>query len=230
MKLKFIKLLMAASVINVCLGTFLIICGILEFTGILETNANTSIESVGVQLSYLVFLSGIWVFASGLLTVLLRKSLYKVNLQMFLGVISLAWPIFVSVSLFFSQYIICIRLLPTMMASLFYMISILIVKIANEELKTKITINPKAFIERVRSTNKTSVDVSQMFVRKDASRQKSSVNIKSIGSLANKVMPKKKTSLGGFANSLFGGRRRSGNPLSAIFYRGSRKRGRRRFR
>ncbi|MGN0163847.1 MAG: hypothetical protein ACI4EA_09780 [Candidatus Ornithomonoglobus sp.] len=226
MDLKHIKLLNVASIINACLGIFLIICGLLEFTGILYTNANTTIESVGVQLSYLVFISGILVFASGLATVLSRKTMNNINLLILLGVVSLAWPIFVSISLFFSQLIICIRLLPTMLTSLFYVIAILIVKITNEGLHKVHKFNPISYIEAL-GKRKTGVDVARV-LNSGTGKAKTGNALKSLGNLAS-AGGKRKSSIG-LGKIFYSGTRRSIRGFGKGLYSGTRRRGKFRIR
>ncbi len=205
MKIKHIKLLSVASYINLFLGIFLIICGIIEITGILKTDANTSIEAGGVQLSYLVFISGILVFISGLFTLLNKKTMDKTNLQIIIGAVSLAWPIFVSIALFFAQLIICIRLVPTAMSSLFYMISLLIVKITNESLRKVHKFNPSAHVETM-------------------GKRKAGVNIaNTLGSSGKRAKTVHRHNLSGGLGKLFKPVKRSKG--SSRLYSGSRKRG-----
>ncbi|MGN1116127.1 MAG: hypothetical protein ACI4TH_06150, partial [Candidatus Ornithomonoglobus sp.] len=221
MNLKHIKLLTISSIINVGLGTFLIICGLLEFTGILYTNANTTIESVGVQLSYLVFVSGVLVFISGLITIMVRKTMNHINMLILLGVVALAWPIFVSISLFFSQLIICIRLLPTMLSSLFYVIAILIVKITNEALRKVHKFNPTAHVESL-GKRKTSIDVAKV-LGGGKGKAKSGNGLQAIGNLAQAAGKRRSSfSLG---KIFYSGTRRSRASFGRLFYSGSRKRG-----
>ncbi|MGN0181825.1 MAG: hypothetical protein ACI4DP_05360 [Candidatus Ornithomonoglobus sp.] len=226
MNLKHIKLLTIAAIINAGLGAFLIICGLLEFTGILYTNANTTIESVGVQLSYLVFISGILVFASGSITILVRKTMSHINLLILLGVFALAWPIFVSISLFFSQLIICIRLLPTMLSSLFYIIAILIVKITNEALRKVHKFNPVAHVEAL-GKRKTSIDVAKV-LNSGKGKAKTGGGIQSLGNLAQAAGKRKSGfSLG---RLFYSGTRHSQVSFGKLFYSGTRKRGKFRIR
>lgn len=226
MNLKHIKLLTISAIINSGLGIFLIICGVLEFTGILHTNANTTIESIGIQLSYLVFISGILVFIAGLLTVLSRKTMYHINLLILLGVIALAWPIFVSISLFFSQLIICIRLLPTMLSSLFYVVAILIVKITNEGFHKVHKINPFALVKAL-GKRKNGIDVTKV-LNSGTGKAKAVNSIQSLGNLAQAAGKRKSGfSLGRF---FYRGTRRRGGGLGKIFYSGSKRRGKFRIR
>ena len=134
MKIKYKKPFFVAIMINLILGSFLIIAGILEFAGIINRTNYSSIYTVGVQLSHLVFISGLLTFGSGLFSFLRYRDLKYLDLQIIIGAVALAWPMFVALVLFFSQRIICIRLAPTLLASLYYIITILILKIGNEEL------------------------------------------------------------------------------------------------
>ncbi|MDD6762069.1 MAG: hypothetical protein PUD92_00270 [Clostridiales bacterium] len=226
MNLKHIKLLTVAAIINTLLGIFLIICGLLEFTGILYTNANTTIESVGVQLSYLVFISGALVFTSGLITLFMRRTMTSINLLILLGVVALAWPIFVSISLFFSQLIICIRLLPTMLSSLFYIIAILIVKVTNESLQKTHKFNPTAHVEAM-VKKKSTVNVTKA-LSGGSGKAKSSVDLKSLGNLAQATG--KRRSGPSIGKLFYSGSRRSHGGFGKMFYSGSRKRGKFRIR
>ncbi len=221
MNLKHIKLLTVSSIINAGLGAFLIICGLLEFTGLLTTNANTTIESVGIQLSYLVFISGILVFISGLVTMLTRKTMVYINLLMLIGVVALAWPIFISISLFFSQLIICIRLLPTMLTSLFYVVAILIVKITNGALRKTHKFNPAAHTEAL-GKRKNSVDVSKI-LNSGTGKAKSGNGLKALSNLAQAGGKRKSGS--SIGKLLYSGTRRSNAGFGKLFYSGSRKRG-----
>ena len=74
MNIKHNKLLFVAAVIDALLGLFYLICGILEFTDALHTKANTVTETIGVQLSYLVFVSSILTTTTGALSIIKNKS------------------------------------------------------------------------------------------------------------------------------------------------------------
>ena len=162
MNLKHMKLFTVASFIDLFLGLFLIICGIVEFTGIMKTEAATVIETGGIQLSYLVFVSGILAFACGLFSLIDKKAMAMINLQILLGAASLAWPVFVSIALFFSQRTICIRLLPTILSSLFFIIALMIVKVTNESLKKVRKFDPKKHVDAMGKRH-SSVNVANMF-------------------------------------------------------------------
>lgn len=204
MEHKHTKLLFVASIISLILGLFLICCGILEFTDILYTRANNVIESIGIQLSYLVFISGILVFLSGFISLLDIKTMKLSTLQLIISIFSLAWPIFVSIALFFAQRIICIRLLPTMLSSLFYIVALLIVLISNDDLRAKkVRISPSSIISSF-GKRKSGVNVSNVFqATGKATSQK--VDISNIGNI---LKPTKKRSRGGF--NFYGGSRRRG--------------------
>ncbi len=162
MKLKHIKLWTIASFINLGLGLFLIICGIVEFTGLLKTGAATSITTAGVQLSYLVFVSGILVFICGLFVIFDKTTMKHMNTQVIAGAAALAWPIFVSIALFFTRYTICVRLIPTIMSSLFFLIALMIVKVTNESLKKVHKFDPKKHIDQI-GKRKSNVNVANVF-------------------------------------------------------------------
>lgn len=220
MELKHIKLLTVASVINALLGAFLICSGLLEFSGIISTKADTMYHAIGVQLSYLVFISGMFTFASGGLTVLARKDMSNINFQIFIGVISLAWPIFVSISLFFAENVICIRLLPTMFASLFYMIAILIVKITNDALRKSHKFNPSTHIANL-GKRKQNVNVTKVFNNPNQ-RKHSTVHQRKISVLFAKIRPKKH-SLSGNKLLYSGTRRKHHGKAGGFLYSGARR-------
>ena len=79
------KLLVIASYINLFLGIFLIICGIVEITGLLKTDAATAIETAGIRLSYLVFVSGVLIFIAGLFTLIKQRTMENTNMQIIIG-------------------------------------------------------------------------------------------------------------------------------------------------
>ena len=218
MDIKYKKPLIVASIINFTLGGFLIICGILEFTGILKTPANNSISTLGVQLSYVVFISGILIFISGIVTFLDRHRLNYINLDIFLGLIALAFPIFISVVLLL-QAVLCIRFIPTILASLFYMVAVLIVKLSNEEMRKIHKINTQMLAVGERRQQK--VNVTQIFKGNNMSRARSA-NISSIGRLAG---GSKRRLLSRFdLRMLLNGKRKSNSGLFKGLYSGSRHR------
>ncbi|MBQ3425578.1 MAG: hypothetical protein IJH37_00345 [Clostridia bacterium] len=220
MNIKYKKPLIVSSIINLLLGGFLIICGLLEFTGVLDTPANNSISTLGVQLSYVVFTSGLLVFISGIVTFFDRKSLYHINLEMFLGLIALAFPIFISVVLIL-QAVICIRLIPTILTSLFYMIAILIVKLSNEEMRKTHKLNTTKLTLGER--RKQGVNITSLIKNNNTSGRKKTANISSIGELASITKSHKNPFLK--LQKSFGGRhkRRTGGGFSKRLYSGARK-------
>lgn len=226
MNLKHYNLLKVASFINMFLGLAIVVIGILEFFGLLDTRANTEIESVGIQLSHLVFVSGVLCALSGGLTVFSGKSGNGINVQMFTGVLSLGWPIFVSISLFFSQLIICIRLLPTTLSSLFYVIAILVVKISNEALKKTHHFNPKVVFQSM-GKRANGIDIGRSIANAGPKTKiGAGPKIQALGNLNTRRRP-------GFSplKALFNNTRRRRGSFMNFLYAGSRRRrGRRRFR
>lgn len=218
MELKHTKLLHVAGLISFFLGLFLIPCAILEFSGILQTRANTTIEAAGIQLSYLIFVSGILVFISGFITILDIKKMRMTILQLIVAIFSLSWPIFVFIALFFAQKIICIRLLPTMLSSLFYIISLLIVLITNDELRAKrVKIALNSQISSM-GKRKSQVNVSNAFQSKGKAKSHHKINISKVGNIFTHTKRHKINFYGGSRRrsginiknmgNLFGGRRR----------------------
>ena len=218
MEIKYKKPLIVASIIDSLLGAFLIVCGILEFVGILDTPANNSISTLGVQLSYVVFISGILICICGLVTFFDRQRFFRINVDIFLGLISLAFPIFISVVLLL-QSVICIRLIPTILSSLFYMTTVLIVKLSNEEMRKSFKLNTQAL--EVGKRRKQGVNVVAMLNNSGPSKAKSA-NIASIGNFAagskrksgarldlrRLMRGKRKTYGGGLFKGLYSGSRR----------------------
>lgn len=200
------KLLVIASYINLFLGIFLIICGIVEITGLLRTDAATEIEAAGIRLSYLVFVSGVLVFIAGLFTLIKQRTMENTNMQILIGSVALAWPIFVSIALFFAQRTICIRLLPTMLSSLFYMISIMIVKITNESLRKVHKFNPSAHIDAL-GKRKSKINVANIMNGSGSSRRAHSVHRVNIGSQMGNLFKIRKRHHG---SRLYSGSRRRG--------------------
>ena len=204
MNLKHMKLWTVAAFIDLLLGLFLIGCGIVEFTGIMKTNATTVIETGGIQLSYLVFISGVLVFACGLFALIDKKAMARINLQILLGAASLAWPVFVSIALFFSQRTICIRLLPTILSSLFFIIALMIVKITNESLKKVRKFNPKKHVDAM-GKRRSNVNVASVF--KGGSKRSRSVHKMHLSSGMEKMFRPKHRRMGG---KLYSGSRKRG--------------------
>ena len=242
MELKYIKPLIVSSIINMGLGAFLFIFGILEFTNIVPTDANTIYRTVGVQLSQLVFISGLLLFLSGALSFLYRKTMEFINLQIFIGVVSLAWPIFVSIALFFTTipHTINIRLIPSILSALLYIICVLIVKIANEALrksrrintrmgqtgKRKRSANIRAIFSSTRSSKRQSKDIGAL---RGVAESFKTVNAASIGSKVLFSGGRRRSKFNPFKRIMNGSRRRSGGGFMKRLYSGSRHR-RRRFR
>lgn len=207
MNFKYIKPLIVSSIINLGLGGFLFIFGILEFLGIADTPANTVYRAIGIQLSFLVFISGLLLLASGGLTLIFRKTMFLVDLQMFIGIAALGWPIFVSIALYFSTrpHVITIRLIPSILAALFYVICILIVKITNEALRTEHKLNTHIGQSGQR---KRSINVGAMLTNASGTQKHTGPSINSLRGVAESFQPKNAAAAG--AKMLFsGGRRRS---------------------
>lgn len=221
MNIKHNKLLFVAAVIDTLLGLFYLICGILEFTNALHTKANTVTETIGVQLSYLVFVSSILTTATGALSVVKNKTLNLLNLRVFMGVITLAWPLFLSITLFFTQLQINIRLLTMTLASLFYIIAALIVKITNDEFSKGFNFNPSAMIassgKRARS-----VDLGAM-MNSGAGKMHQKNFAQTVENIASTIKPQRIH--GGVMQRLFVGKRRlGGGNIFKGFYGGHKRR------
>lgn len=201
------KLLFIAGIIDALLGLFYFVCGVLEFTDMLTTKANTIAQTLGVQLSYLVFVSSALMLATGILSIIYRKTMHTLNLRVFLGVLSLAWPLFLSITLFFTQFAINIRLLSMSFAALFYMIAALIVKITNDEFVKTYKFNPSAMIassgKRARS-----VDFGAM-MNVGAGKMHQKNFVQTVESIAVNMKPNKRS--GGGLKRLFAGKRKLGN-------------------
>ncbi len=204
MEIKYTKILNISSLINVLIGLFLVVCGLLEFIGIIKTEAATEISSGGIRLSYLIFVGAVLVFVCGLTTLLNIKTMQKAALQLILAIGALAWPIFVSIALFFAQNLICIRLLPIMLASLFYIICLIVVLIANDSLgRNKVKISPS---EHIAALGKSAHRVNVMSALKPSGKKASrNVDISNIGSKIN-ISKKHKHSF-----SIYSGSRRRGH-------------------
>ncbi len=222
MNIKYKKLLLVGSIIDLVVGLFLFVCGILEFTGVMNTDAHNITETIGVHVSYLVFISGALLLATGTLTVIMYNKTSMWNMQILLGVVSLAWPLFLQVSLFFTQLTINIRLVISVLTSLFYVIAILIVKISNEEFVKRTKFNPSAIISQ--SGKRThSVNVERVFTKNPVSKSHKIDVVQSItNSIGNTAKPRRHVDFN--IKRLFIGRRRSGMNLSRKFYSGGRRR------
>lgn len=230
MEIKHKNLLISAAVINMLIGLFFIICGIFEFTGILQTKANNVTETIGIQLSYLVLVSDFLVFCSGLITLFNRKSITHINLQIFMGIITLAWPMFLSISLLFTQLKINIRLMIMTITALYYVISVLVVKITNEEFIKTRTFNPSALISASGKRSQ-SVNVTSVFNHSPGITANKNI-AQSMGNFAAGINPKNRvhlnissllkgtrmTNSGGFLMRVFGGHKRHNvNSLGKMF-------------
>lgn len=241
MNVKHSKLLLVASVIDTLFGAFYIICGLLEFTNALKTSANTITETIGIQLSYLVFASSIFLTATGAVSIVNNKTLKLINLRIFMGVISLAWPLFLSITLFFTLFQINIRLITMTLASLFFMTAVLIVKITNVDFSKGINFNPSAMISSTGKRAK-SIDVGVM-MNSSTNKLHQKHIVQTIENISESLKPntnagtakinkmfagKKKRGGNGMFKSLYNGKRRSINILSPLFK--NRKRRRSRFR
>ncbi len=221
MNIKYKKVLLVAAIINFAVGIFLFVCGILEFTGILQTNAHNVTETIGVNVSYLVFISAILIMLSGAVSISTYNRLYLVNLQVFLGVLGLAWPLFLQISLFFTQLTINIRLVLTILVALFYIIAILIVKISNDEFVKSVKFNPSAMIAQS-GRRKNSEVLEKVFATKGKKVQTTNVVQSAIGVLGNTA--KLKRTFQPNIKSLFVGRRRSRRTIGKKFYASGRRR------
>ncbi|MCH5211914.1 MAG: hypothetical protein J1G06_02775 [Oscillospiraceae bacterium] len=139
-----------------------------------------------------------------------------INLQIFISVTALAWPIFVSIALFFTTipHTINIRLIPSTMAALFYIITLLIVKITNETLSRTHKINTHIGQSGKR---KQGVNVAAVLTNAGSGQKKSSVNIQNLLDSAQGL--KTKTNISASAKRLFAGKRKSigGNPFRMLF-------------
>lgn len=207
MNIKHNKLLFVAGIIDALLGLFYFVCGLLEFTDMLSTKAHNVTETIGVQLSYLVFVSTILIMATGILTIVYNKSLRLLNLRVFAGVVSLAWPLFLSITLFFTQFQINIRLFTMSLASLFYIIAVLVVKITNDEFSKGVNFNPSAMIASSGKRAK-SVDINAVMSAGTGKLHQKNI-VQTVESLTANV--KTKRSHGNVFHTLFAGKRKLGN-------------------
>ena len=220
LKFKNQKPLFVASIICVGLGGFLFINGFLEFVGIAKSAANLSYSAGGIQLSYLIFLAGVLLLASGIFTLITIKTMKHVNLQIFLGIITFSWPTAVTLGMLFIQHVVFIRLLPTILAALFYFISLCVVKIVNSELRTshKIKINLQGDSDNIK--HRKGVNIAGQLRKVSTDKSHSRANISAVGKLAN-GHKSSGSPLGKMRSMLLGGRRlgsgRSGHALQRIF-------------
>ena len=237
MNIKHKKLLFIAGVINAIIGVFYLSNSIIEFANILQTKANTLIQTAGIQLSYLIFVSAIFTSLAGITAILNRNSLRLINVRVFLGILSLAWPLFLSITLLFTRVIINIRLLTMTLAALFYVTSVLIVKITNAESTKNAKFNPSAIIsssgKRAKSVNIGSVVSSTAVKVQNKNFLHTFENIASsikthkhlFVNLQSFFSGKRKNNVGFFRGLYSGKKRRSVNFLASM-----NRRGRRRFR
>ena len=235
MNIKHRKLFFVAGAIHTLLGIFYLISGLLEFTDTLTTAANTVRQTIGVQLSYLVFLSALLTTASGVLTIVFTNSLKKINLQVFLGATSLAWPLFLSITLFFTQLHINIRLVTMTLAALFYVIAALIVKITNAEFSRGIKFNPSAIIASSGKRGKT-VNINTMMnpaigkvqqknvLHKVENLASSMSTTKNVGANFRNVYAKRRKKRGPRFKGLYAGRRRNNTHIFSFLTQGKRRR------
>lgn len=220
MNIKHNKILFVASVINALLGLFYLVCGILEFTDALQTKANTITETIGVQLSYLVFISSILTTSTGVISIVNNKTLRFLNLRVFMGVITLAWPLFLSITLFFTQLQINIRLMTMTLTSLFYIITVLIVKITNDEFGKSVNFNPSAMIASS-GRRAHSVDLGAMMSAGTGKLHQKNI-VQTVENIAANMKPNKSTGVG--LQRLFTGKRRASNGIFKGFYAGHKRR------
>lgn len=212
MNIKYKKLLLVAAIIDVCIGLFLFVSGMLEFAGIAQTKADNITETIGIQLSYLIFLSCVFISLSGITSIVSYKRASNLNLQIFLGVISLAWPLFLTISLLFTQLIINIRLVISVLVSLFYVVAVLIVKISNADTIKNYKFNPSAIISS-QGKRTQSIEIGNILSHSQSGKAKNANVLQSFG-----------TNLTGKSgrrlnfNRLFVGRRRTSRGFGKVFY------------
>lgn len=235
------KLLFVAGVIDALLGLAFFVSGMLEFSDAVYTKANTVKQTLGVQLSYLVFISSTLMLVTGALSVIYRKSMQMLNARVFLGVISLAWPVFLTITLFFTQFMINIRLLTMSLAALFYIIAILIVKITNDEFVKTYKFNPSAMIassgKRAKSvdfgaimSNSSGKIHQKNFVQSVENLASTMTHRRSGGGLKRLFAGKRKVGSGNFLRGIYSGQKRRGTNIVASLFQNKRRRSRFRFR
>lgn len=221
MNIKHKKVLLVAAIINFIIGIFLFVCGILEFTGLIQTDAHNVTETIGLNVSYLVFISAILIMLSGVLSIATYNRLALINLQVFLGVAGLAWPLFLQVSLFFTQLTINIRLVLTILVALFYIIAALIVKITNDEYIKTVKFNPAGLIAQS-GKRKKSKSFERVFNRTNVKVQKLNVVQSLVAVLGN--ASKLKHIFRPDVKALFSGKRKSTKKIGKRFYATRRRR------
>ena len=235
MNIKYKKLLFIAGVINAILGVFYLSNSIIEFADILQTKANTLIQTAGIQLSYLICISAIFTSLAGITAILNRNSLRLINVSVFLGILSLAWPLFLSITILFTRVIINIRLLTMTLAALFYVTSVLIVKITNSESTKSVKFNPSAIIsssgKRAKSVNIGSVVSSTAVKVQNKNFTHTFENISSsikthkhsFLNLQSFFSDRRKNNVGFFSGLYSGKKRRSVNFLASLNRRSGRR-------
>ena len=235
MNIKHKKLLFIAGVINAIIGVFYFFNSIIEFTNILQTKANTLVQTAGIQLSYLIFISAIFTTLAGIAAIVNRNSIRLINLRVFLGILSLAWPLFLSITLLFTRVIINIRLLTMTLAALFYVTSVLIVKITNAEFTKNVKFNPSAIIsssgKRAKSANIGSVVSSTAVKVQNKNFTHTFENISSsikthkhsFLNLQSFFSDRRKNNVGFFSGLYSGKKRRSVNFLASLNRRSGRR-------
>ncbi len=217
MNIKHRKLLFVAGIINILLGGFYMICGLLEFSNIIKTAAHTYVETISIQLSYLVFISSLLTVAVGIITVIYNKKLHLLNLRVFMGTASLAWPLFLSITLFFTKLQINIRLTTMTLSALFYVIAVLIVKITNTEFSKGVKFNPSAVIAQSGRRAK-SVNISAAMNSTTGKFQSKNI-AHTVENIASTIKPRKVSGIN--FNRLFKGKRiRSNEGMFKMFYSG----------
>lgn len=215
MNIKYKKLLLVAAIIDVCIGLFLFVSGMLEFTGIAQTKADNITETIGIQLSYLIFLSCVFISLSGITSIVSYRKATNLNLQIFLGVVSLAWPLFLTISLLFTQLIINIRLVISVLVSLFYVIAVLIVKISNADTIKSYKFNPSAIISS-QGKRTQSVEIGTILNRSQGGKAKSTNVLQSFGNIATGLSGRSSRRLN--FNRLFMGKRKSSHGFGKGLY------------
>lgn len=221
MSIRYKKLILSASIFNIIVGLFLLLSGISEFVGIINTQVHTVLETAGISLSYLIFINSMFILAAGVITVATHKKMQLMNLQMFLGIISLAWPLFLQISLFFTKLTINLRLVLSILTAMFYIISLFIVRISNNDILTKsYSINPSRMITQVGRRSSTT-DISRIFKPAAPKLHKSNV-VQSVGKLTAIVKPRKAVRID--SSRLLTGKRRKGGLLAKFIYTNTRRR------
>ena len=229
MNFKHGRLLFLATLINLCYGVFLFACSILEFTGTIYPNAHNITETIGVHVSYLVFIGSILILLSGIFSAVYRNNLKLINTRIFIGILSLAWPLFLTISLFFTQLNIKIRLVLSNPVALFYTVAILVVKISNIELSKTAKFDPASIIGRSKRKQNVNIrnGINQLIKNQSDIIKQHNNTSKTANSLDkfNFLSLSGKKDRAGFKPILNSfGRRKTKNVLGRIFYSGGRRR------